>query len=93
MNVEIFKDYIEFTQRTDKRINGVSQKWLDDHSFTLDKLNLINCEGCWNCAMCTNCIACMDCFACMDCINCVKCINCVNCIVSIYAIDCTDLIV
>ena len=42
--IKIFKDYKEFLNRTNKKINGVSQEWLDENNLTINTLNLVRSE-------------------------------------------------
>ena len=65
--IKIYKDYSEFSQREDKTMNGVSQRFLDKYGLTLNTINLINCTGCWNCYDCKDCTNCRDCEDCTDC--------------------------
>ena len=79
METKIFKNYEDFLNREDKRINGVTPDFLKENNTNLKDLNLTNCEGCFNCDNCFNCFNCEDCVDCRNCDNCKKCYNCENC--------------
>ena len=49
MKTKIFKNYEDFLNREDKRINGVTLAFLRENNIDLDSLSLNNCEGCYNC--------------------------------------------
>ena len=68
--IQIFKDYDEFLNRSDKSVNGVTQKFLDENYLILEHLQLKNCIGCFNCFNCKDCINCKDCLNCEDCKDC-----------------------
>ena len=61
METKIFKNYEEFLNREDKRLNGVSLDFLEENKIDLDSLNSTNCESCWNCYNCENCENCRNC--------------------------------
>ena len=93
--IKIYKNYKEFLYREDKTINGVSQRFLDEQSITLDTINLINCTGCWNCRECRNCIDCRNCSICRycrDCEYCSECNDCINCNDCYYCNLCWDCV-
>ena len=73
MKTEIFKDYLEFSNRKDKEVNGVSSEFAKDNP-NYEKENKRN-EGCWNCRDCSDC---SDCIGCRDCSDCIGCSDCVG---------------
>ena len=75
---QIFKDYISFLGREDRRINGVSPEFAKMHP-DWQKMNALNL-GCWGCTHCTYGIACIGCKRCKYCIDCKYCTDCIDCI-------------
>jgi uncharacterized protein YjbI with pentapeptide repeats len=69
-HIKIFKNFDEFKNRANKRINGVSPEFAKKHP-NYQEDNLYNL-GCWNC---TNCKYCIDCDSCT---NLDKCLNYTN---------------
>jgi hypothetical protein len=101
--IKIYKNYKEFCQREDKTINGVSQEFLDAHSFTktsefldddlvtglkLVEIILVKCTRCWNCSGCYDCKNCINCINCFWSTNCKNCKDCVRCSVCKNCKDC-----
>ena len=58
METKIFKDYEDFLNREDKKINGVTLSFLEKNKINLKELKLTNCEGCFNCNNCNYCDNC-----------------------------------
>ena len=89
---KIFKNYQEFLSRTDKSVNGISQKFADENPKWKEQ-NSTN-KGCWNCDRCMNCSGCSDCIDCIYCRNCSGCSDCIDysdcsdCIDSSHCMDC-----
>ncbi len=68
---KIFLTYIDFFNREDKSINGVSPEFAKDYpDFAKD--NETN-NGCWNCSGCSDCSDCSRCYGCSDCSRCSDC--------------------
>ncbi len=59
MNTEIFENYQDFCNRSDKTLNGVSAEFARRNP-NFKKDNKTN-EGCWNCLNCRACLNCSDC--------------------------------
>jgi len=84
MKTQVFKNYEEFLNRKDKKINGVSEDWMKiymsmyEKEYDYQKDNSTN-VGCWDCIDCTNCIGCDTCSKCENCNNCELCDSCNNC--------------
>jgi hypothetical protein len=74
---QIFKDYLEFTKREDKKVNGVSPEFANENP-EWEKQNETN-EGCWNCSGCSRCSDCYRCSDCSDCSRCSRCSDCSGC--------------
>jgi len=53
---QIFKDYSDFIDREDKKINGVSEEFAKEYP-DYEKQNATN-EACWNCESCVSCVSC-----------------------------------
>jgi hypothetical protein len=70
---QIFKNYEEFSARSDKSVNGVSEEFANLHP-NWDEQNLTN-KSCWNCRNCKNCENCIECISCENCIECSECAN------------------
>lgn len=51
---KIFKDYASFLQREDKKINGISQAFINNDYDNWEEDNQYN-EGCWDCSGCSGC--------------------------------------
>jgi len=62
---QIFKDYSEFINREDKKVNGVSKAFTQLHD-DWEEMNDEN-EGCWNCSDCSDCSGCSRCSDCSGC--------------------------
>ena len=56
---KIYKTYLEFTEREDKRENGVSIEHSEMHP-EWEQANSSN-AGCWNCSGCSRCSGCSGC--------------------------------
>ncbi len=72
-HIKIFKNFDEFKNRANKKINGVSPEFAKKHP-NYQKDNLYNL-GCWNC---TNCKYCIDCDSCTDLDKCLNYTNASN---------------
>jgi hypothetical protein len=59
---QIFNSYIDFLNREDKEINGVSKDFAELNS-DFEKQNETN-KGCWNCSYCSDCSYCSYCSKC-----------------------------
>ena len=80
-NIQYFKSYMAFLNRTDKSLNGTSKPVTPE----IIKDNQSN-KGCWNCSDCFNCSHCNYCSYCIDCSYCSYCIDCSYCS---YCSDCS----
>ena len=93
---EIFKSYLDFSLREDKRTNGVSEEFAANNPEFEDE-NKAN-EACWNCmdcidcTACTGCTACTACAGCMGCVGCIGCIGCTGCVGCAYRTDCVGAV-
>jgi len=67
MTTQIFKNYIEFSNREDKSINGVTPDFAKEHP-DYEEDNKSN-SGCFNCHRCYNCDSCNNCTFCIGCNN------------------------
>lgn len=77
----------------DNNVNGVTQKFLDEHHITLEeyeqkyctkksdgsRYTIIGCFNCWECYKCQYCEECVKCEYCDDCENCISCEDCHYC--------------
>lgn len=68
---QIFKAWIDFYNREDKKMNGVSESFSTDHP-DYESDNETN-EGCWNCSDCSDCSDCSRCYDCSRCSDCSRC--------------------
>ena len=59
MKTEIFKSYLDFDQRENKSLNGVSEEFAKTNP-DFEKDNYSN-YGCWDCSGCSGCSDCSDC--------------------------------
>ena len=80
MATQIFTSQIDFNNRTDKSLNGVSEQFAAENlSWELHNESNTGCWNCEECENCTNCVACKDCNDCLDCQYCNLCNNCNDC--------------
>lgn len=70
MKTQIFKDYLEFCNRADKDLNGVTQEFANSNPNWAEEKNN---KGCWNCYDCYGCSRCSDCYDCYVCYVCYVC--------------------
>ena len=71
---QIFKEWIDFHNREDKTLNGVSEEFAKENP-NFEKDNESN-KACWNCSRCSDCSVCSDCSDCYDCYDCYGCYDC-----------------
>ena len=60
--IQIYKDKNDFDSRVDKKINGVTQEYLDYNYMSIADVKLDNCKGCFNSNHLTNCTGCINCY-------------------------------
>jgi hypothetical protein len=84
MTTQIFKDLLEFRNREDKSVNGVSLEFAETHP-EFEKENETN-KGCWNCSDCSDCYLCS---LCSDCSGCYRCSDCSDCSLCSLCSDCS----
>ncbi len=70
---QIFKSYDDFLDRTDKRVNGVSEAFAAKHPDW--ETTNTGCSGCFNCVRCSNCMWCLSCEDCKGMTNAAGCAN------------------
>jgi len=88
---QIFKNYLDFCNREDKKVNGVSELFAFSNQ-NYEAQNETN-EGCWNCSDCSDCRYCpdcSDCSGCSDCRNCSYCSYCSDCSYCSGCSNCSD---
>ena len=102
MATRIFKDMIEFENREDKTVNGVSPDFAIMHLNYEDDNNTKT--GCWNCESCDHCENCSNsehcrystgsknCSYCDENINCTHNTECTNCKDCEHCDDCFDCV-
>ena len=74
---QIFKEWIDFHNREDKTLNGVSEEFAKENP-NFEKDNESN-KACWNCSRCSDCSVCSDCSDCSGCSRCSDCSVCSDC--------------
>lgn len=62
MTTKIYKSYLKFCAREDKKENGVSESFSKNNP-NYEDMNNKN-EACWNCSGCYGCYGCSRCFGC-----------------------------
>jgi len=90
MITKIFKDFLEFSKRKDKKVNGWSEEFMDANLLNLSQRDGGNI-GCWNVAG-TNCSDCSDCEGCTGCEKCVHCSLCEDCVGLVGRTGCTGVV-
>lgn len=75
---QIFQTYSDFLNRANKRVNGVSPEFAEEHP-DWEKENERNI-GCWDCSDCSDCSDCYNCSYCSSCSDCSDCSGCYGCV-------------